>query len=382
MNGTGEASTNFGLLRTKAYELNFDDGCPDVRIAPVNSLARHYKSLLNSTSKHQFDYTWHLQGSPRLREQLVTYLAETRGINVTTDNILITRGSLMGFYLFFQHLLSAGDNVIIGETSYEPVNQIIKSCKGNLLTIPVDKEGLDMDALEARCKKNKIRAIYVSPHHHHPTTVTLSCARRMRLLQLSEQYNFAIVEDDYDFDFHYKSSPILPLMSSDENGLVVYAGSFSKSLAPAFRLGYLVAPENVIRALSHSRRYIDRQGDILMESALAMMMEEGELKRHIRKALFIYRDRRDHFCELVNNSLKDKLHFERPEGGLAAWVTFDPSINLALMVKKAAQKGLFMVNPEQYNSKEKNFHSSRLGFASMTEQEMSGSVEILAGILR
>lgn len=381
LNTVNKVSSNFGLLRTKAYDLHFDDGCPDVRIAPITSLAKHYKGLLNSTSKHQFDYTWHLQGTPRLREQLVTYLSETRGINVTIENILITRGSLMGFYLLFQNLLSQGDKVVVGETSYEPVNQIIKNFKGNLLKVPVDKDGINIDALEILCKKNKIKAVYVSPHHHHPTTVTLSCARRMQLLSLSELYNFAIVEDDYDYDFHYKSSPILPLMSSDENGLVVYTGSFSKSLAPAFRLGYLVAPENVIQALSHSRRYIDRQGDILMESALAMMMKEGELKRHLRKALVIYRNRRNHFCELLSSELKNQIQFKIPEGGLATWVSFDNSIDLALMTEKAARKGLFMVNPNVYNSHICNSYSSRLGFASMNEDELTKSVAILKNVL-
>jgi len=372
---------SYGLLRTKEYELHFDDGCPDVRIAPINLLGKHYKSILNSKSKHKFDYTWNIQGSIPLRKQLVKYLSETRGININIENILITRGSLMAFYLIVKNLIHAGDNVIIGDTNYLPIQKLIKDKEANLIRVRVDDQGLDVDAVEAICKKKKIRALYVVPHHHHPTTVTLSCDRRMKLLMLAEEFGFAIIEDDYDFDFHYKSSPLLPLMSSDENGMVIYAGSFSKCLAPALRLGYVVAPENVIQSLTYSRRYIDRQGDTLMELALARMIEEGELRRHLRKALMVYRKRRDVFCELMQTNLSDKVQFKIPEGGLAVWTKFEESIDLNKMVENASKKGLYMVKPSSYNPIGKDLHASRIGFASMNEIELERSVKILKSII-
>lgn len=376
-----DRSIDFGILKTKNYDLNFDDGCPDIRIAPIKLLARHYRSILNSKSRYHFDYSWDLAGNMWLRKELVKYLAETRGINVSVDNIMITRGSLMGFYLLFKNLIKPNDTIIVGETSYLPVNKIITDFKGNLNTVSVDEQGLNVDEIESLCKKKKIRAVYVIPHHHHPTTVTLSCDRRMKLLLLAKEYNFAIIEDDYDYDFHYDSSPILPLMSSDDEGSVIYTGSFSKSLAPAFRIGYLVAPENVIQKLSYSRRYIDRQGDMLMERALAMMLEEGELKRHLRKALLIYKSRRDYFCELLESKLKDKVTFTKPKGGLTVWVKFDKSIDLNALVINAEKKGLFMVNPNVYNPKGKSMHSSRLGFASMNKDELNKSVAILSSLI-
>lgn len=372
---------SFGLLRAKNYDLHFDDGCPDIRIAPIKEYARHYKSLLNSKSKHKFDYSWHLSGHQRLKESLLQFLSETRGINVNQENLLITRGSLMGFYLLFKNLLEPNDNVIVANLNYQPVNQIIKDFNGNLIEVNIDKDGIDIDEIESICKKKKVRAVYVIPHHHHPTTVSLSCARRMKLLLLAKEYNFAIIEDDYDFDFHYKNSPILPLISSDENGSVVYSGSFSKSLAPAFRIGYLVAPKNVIEKLTHSRRYIDRQGDMLTEQALAMMIEEGELKRHIRKALVTYKKRRDFFCEVLNTDLKDAVNFNIPHGGLTVWTQFDKDIDLQQLVSGAEKKGLFMVNPKNYNPKGESINSTRLGFASMNENELEQSIDILKDLI-
>lgn len=372
---------NFGLLRSKVYDLHFDDGCPDIRIAPIKEYSRHYKSLLNSKSKHKFDYSWHLSGHQNLKTQLLTFLSETRGINVNPENLLITRGSLMGFYLLFKNLLEPNDNVVVAKLNYQPVNQIIKDFQGNLIEVDIDNGGIDVEQIEEICKKKTIRAVYVIPHHHHPTTVSLSCARRMKLLMLAKENNFAIIEDDYDFDFHYKNSPILPLMSSDENGSVVYTGSFSKSLAPAFRIGYLVAPKNVIEKLTYSRRYIDRQGDMLMEQALAMVIEEGELKRHLRKALVTYKNRRDFFCELLNSELKNVINFKVPNGGLTVWAKFDKTIDLDNLVVGAEKKGLFMVDPKNYNPKKENIHSTRLGFASMNESELSQSVSILKSVI-
>ena len=374
-------SPNLGLLKTGNYELNLDDGCPDVRIAPIHSIGNYYKNILNSVSKKRFDYSWQLSGHVKLKEALRTYLSETRGINVMDENILITRGSLMGFHLFFKNLLDPKDNVIVGRLSYEPVNQIIRDFGGNLVQVEVDNDGINVDEIEQICQHKKIKAVYVIPHHHHPTTVSLSCPRRMKLLMLAEEYKFAIVEDDYDFDFHYKHSPILPLMSSDELGSVVYAGSFSKTLAPAFRIGYLIAPKNVIQHLEYSRRYIDRQGDLLLEQALGMMIQEGELKRHIRKALLIYKNRRDHFCQLLKEELGCIVRFKKPDGGLAVWTHFDKAIDLNLLVEKVRHKGLFMVSPSIYYPTQKQPSSTRIGFASMNEEELSKSVAILKKIV-
>src|SRR5690606_35268829 len=108
---------------------------------------------------------------------------------------------------------------------------------------------------------------YVIPHHHHPTTVTLSAERRIRLLSLAQQYNFAIIEDDYDYDFHYTASPIVPVASLDQNGNVIYIGTLSKTLAPAIRVGFMIAPKNFIDEAVAVRRSIDFQGDSILEIA-------------------------------------------------------------------------------------------------------------------
>ncbi len=375
-----EIPKTYDIHKFGNFQMFIDDGCPDVRLAPIEALGRHYRSGFKHKTRSKLDYTWQISGYPLLKSELKKYLSETRGINVETDNILITRGSMMGFYLFFKNLLRPGDIVALGRNNYQSVNKIVEHFGGEIAPIPVDDEGLDVDALEAVCQKKKIRAVYIIPHHHHPTTVSLSGNRRMRLLMLAKKHRFAVLEDDYDFDFHYKSSPILPLMSIDTSGSVVYTGSFSKCLVPAFRIGYIVAPKNVIQHLTYTRRFIDRQGDILMERALGLMMQEGELRRFLRKALLIYKDRRDHFCDLLQSELGDQVYFNRPEGGLAVWVEFKPTSNYKNLSKRAAAKGLYIGSPEQ-SLEQSGILGIRMGFASISRAEAISVVKILKGLL-
>lgn len=169
--------------------------------------------------------------------------------------------------------------------------------------MPVDAHDPDVDAVEARCRRQPVRLLYLTPHHHHPTTVTLRADRRHRLLRLAEVYGFAIFEDDYDYDFHYASAPILPLASADAHGSVVYVGSLCKSLAPSIRVGYLVAPANAVQVLTAMRRRIDIQGDSLLEEAVAELYRNGDVRRHLAKAVRAYRVRRDVLCELPGKEL-------------------------------------------------------------------------------
>lgn len=360
------------------YKYQFDDGVPDLRLAPIQVLARQYKSVLNSKlAAKKLNYSHDLKGNISLRKELAKYLSETRSINVTIENIIIVRGSVMGFYLLFQIILEKGANVIVGETNFRAANEIIKNANGKIITVPVDEEGIDVERVAEICKKKKIRAIYIVPHHHHPTTVSLSAERRMKLLQLAERYKFAIIEDDYDYDFHYESSPILPLASSDRVGVVSYVGSFSKSIAPAFRIGFVVAPKNLIDEMSKLRRFVDRQGDVMLERAIAMMLEEGEIRRHIRKALKTYHHRRDFFCDLLQRELGDFVEFKKPDGGLAVWTKFDEKIDLTKLSEATAAKNLYFADSKRYDPIGKELNCTRLGFASMNEKEMRAAMKIL-----
>lgn len=361
--------------------LTFDDGFPDVRLAPIEPLVRNYRHILKrGFQTHLLNYS-DTNGSLFFRQQLARYLHDSRGIPATPEHIFTTRGSVMAIYLLTQILLAPGDRVAVGQTNYRTANLIFENRRAHLLPIPVDDQGIDVEVLAEQCRLQPVRMIYVTPHHHHPTTVTLSAERRIRLLQLAEEFGFIILEDDYDYDFHYASSPILPLASADATGMVVYVGSFTKSIAPAFRVGYVVAPPNLIDELGYVRRIIDRQGDTVLEQAIAEMLAEGDIQRHLKKAQKIYHHRRDTFCKLLCENLGDAVSFTVPDGGLAVWTKFAPEIDLTALASRCRKQGLWFSDGRFYHPNQVVVHHTRLGFASRTPEEMEQGVQILQSLV-
>ena len=363
------------------FGLVIDDGFPDVRLAPVDALMREYRSLARRGSNRKFLKYGPPGGSHRLKMALFKHLSDSRGITVSPENIFIIRGCQMGFYIAAKLLITPGDYVVVGESNYFAVDHTFKHFGARLLRIPVDNNGMDVDKLEEICKKKRVKTIYIIPHHHHPTMVTLSVDRRMRLLHLAAQHNFAIIEDDYDFDFHYETNPILPLASIDPYGHVLYVGSVSKTIAPGLRMGFLIGPAKFIEKAAQFRLLIDRQGDTLMEEAMASLYEVGEINSHLRRSLKIYRERRNLFCQIVKEKLNDAITFETPRGGLGLWTIFDDKIDLKRVFEKSLKKGLYITDPSVYKNEVFDVNGIRLGFASVEESEMVKALEILENVI-
>ncbi|NAS30724.1 aminotransferase class I/II-fold pyridoxal phosphate-dependent enzyme [Flavobacteriaceae bacterium R38] len=350
--------------------IHFDDGVSDKRLTPTKEIAMIYRSISDKkhTQKHLTYGTTY--GNFELRKVLTTYLNETRGLNITEDNIMITRGSQMGMHLASGLLIQQGDNMIVGETNYRSADITFEHAGANLVRVPVDEDGLNTNEIEKVCKKQPVKAVYVTSHHHHPTTVTLSAERRIHLLNLAKAYNFAILEDDYDYDFHYNHAPILPLSSHDENGNVIYIGSVCKTVAPAYRIGYLIASKDFIDQCAYLRRFVDRQGDSLLELTFARFIKNGDLDRHIKKVLKIYKIRRDLFCRLLQEELGTYFQFEIPKGGMAVWVTLNKAYSWN-EVDKISKKHLLDIGDwQRYDIPGIGHNAIRIGFAAVNEDEI------------
>ncbi len=361
--------------------LTIDDGFPDVRLTPVDQLMREYRSISRKFYGKNFLKYGDSKGSERLRLALSTYLSNTRGLVVNKDNILITKGSQMGIYLASQLLLSTSDLIAVGVSNYGPADYTFKHLGAQLLRVPIDKFGMDVDFLETILEKKVLKAVYIIPHHHFPTTVTMSMERRLKLLNLAKKYRFAIIEDDYDYDFHYNNKPYIPLASIDHNHNVIYIGSITKTFAPALRIGFLIGPSKFVDGASALRQIIDKQGDSLLEEAFASLIENGELERHFRKSLKIYKHRRDLFCQIIGSDFSNAIEFSIPEGGLAVWSIFDKDINLKNLSQSAEMQGLSIGDGTFYLNEIFDPNGLRLGFASLNEQEMQRAFEILKKVL-
>ncbi|RZM18416.1 MAG: PLP-dependent aminotransferase family protein, partial [Pedobacter sp.] len=369
-------------LRIASTRLHLDDGFPDPRLAPVADLYRAYRNQLSRGELYtKFGSYSHPSGSEPYREAISRHINETRGLNSTLKNILSVRGTLMGLNLVCNGLIEPGDVIVSGAPGWNRAEMNFIHAKAEHITIAVDQNGLVVQELKKICSRKRVRMVYVTPHHHYPTTAPMRIDRRLELLQLAEEYGFIIFEDDYDFDFHYQHRPLLPLASADGNRMVIYCGSFSKSFSPAFRMGYLVAAENVIEHLSKVRILLDRQEDHILDNAMADLLTDGTIQRYLRKTLNIYRERRDFFCDLLHNELKGAVSFTVPDGGMAIWTEFEKDIDLSTLAKKAGLKGLYISDGSVYQYPDDRSNAVRLGFASSAQEDLAQSIEIIKGLI-
>jgi len=203
----------------------------------------------------------------------------------------------------------------------------------------------------------------------------------MRLMLLASQFGFAIVEDDYDHDFHFTHQPMLPLAAFDGEGRVVYVGSLSKLLSPSLRIGYVSAPKALAERLGAEVMMVDRQGDPAMEAAIAEFIEAGELHRHTRKMMRLYAERRDRFAELLAEQFADDIALSVPPGGLAFWVRFR-GVDLDRMLECSHGRRVHFQSPHAFASNGAKVDALRLGFASLDVDELKTATKRLRAAYR
>ena len=357
--------------------IHFSDGVPDSRLVPFDILSRAFRhALIASAHANRLAYD-DSRGSELLRDAIAEKLRFERGMRVTAEQVCIVRGSQMGIYLSARLLSDAGGCVVMEELSYPPAREAFKSFGIDIKYVAQDHEGMDIDALEKLCRSHKISAIYTTPHHQFPTTCMLPIERRIGLLDLAVKYNFVIIEDDYDHEFHFSHRPMLPLASMENDGRVIHIGSLSKVLAPGLRLGYIAAAKQVINRCAAEILLIDRQGNALTELAVAELMNEGEIKRHIRRALKIYEQRRDYAVNKVRSLMPD-VKFSIPPGGLALWLSFDKDVDIRRLQTDCLANKVSILPGQLFSGTDKKVAAIRMGYASLNEKEFESALKRLA----
>jgi len=345
---------------------------PDVRLVPADLIGRAYRRALRKFGPALLSYG-EPAGLPRLREGLAAMLSATRGLAVDPSNVLVTRGSQMALALAARALVRPGDAIAVEHPGYRPAWEAFRIAGAEIVPVPVDEHGLDLEALQQVIARRSIRAVYVTPHHQYPTTVTLTAPRRLALRQLAAQEGFAILEDDYDHEFHYSGRPVLPMASADASGNVIYIGTLSKVLAPGLRLGFVVAPADLIERLAAFRSFVDLQGDPVLECAVAELLEEGLIQRHVRKMRRIYRARLDTLATALRMQLGDFVTFREPSGGTAIWLQTRDARTMTRWVQAAREVGVAFDAGES---------GARLGFACLNDRELREATSRLATAAR
>jgi GntR family transcriptional regulator/MocR family aminotransferase len=201
------------------------------------------------------------------------------------------------------------------------------------------------------------------------------------LLELARTHQMAILEDDYDFEFSYDGVPVLPLASADRAGVVVYIGTLSKVMAPGLRLGFVLGPRALVEALALRRTAADRQGDQVLERAVAELLEDGLLQRHVRKMSRIYQARRDALAAALERQLHGRVAFALPPGGMSLWLQVDPSIDVEAWAIRAERKGVLFYSGHHFDFQGQALPNLRLGFSTLNEDELQEAVRRMQSAL-
>lgn len=361
--------------------ITFDDGLPDVRLAPMEELVRSYKRIFQQNARWRMMGYGNPKGTETARTAIAKMLLHDRGLNTDKERLCITRGSQMALYLTANTLVVKGDRIAVEDPGYAPAWDTFTQCGAKLVPIKVDSEGICIDTLEKVCAKTKIKAVYVTPHHQFPTTVSMKIDRRLKLIALSNRFGFAIIEDDYDHEFHFSSKSLLPLASHEHAANVIYISSLSKLVAPAVRLGYIAGPEAFVNAAASLRKMIDVQGDNVMEHAIAELMEDGAIRKHARRAYKVYEERRENMGNKLLEYFGDKVDFRQPSGGLAYWVQLKKQQDTGKLAAKLLQQGVSIIPTEPFSFSGKPLHALRLGYASLTAEELERGLRAMHKLL-
>jgi GntR family transcriptional regulator/MocR family aminotransferase len=357
--------------------LNLSSGAPDVRLVPARAIGRAYRRALALRGQELLAYG-DPEGHRALRAALAAMLASTRGLSVAKDDVLVTRGSQMALTLVARALLRKGDVVAVEQLGYRPAWEAFRAAGATVVAVAIDKDGIDVDALARLAKRKRLRAVYVTPHHQYPTTVTLKAARRLKLLALARAERIAIVEDDYDHEFHYDGAPVLPLASGEHGGLVVYVGTLSKIVAPGLRIGYVVGPLPLLRNVAAIRSLLDIQGDLATEAAVAALIEDGELQRHVARVRRVYAGRRDVLAASLRRTFGDEVEFTPAPGGMALWVRFRMDVDVEEWARRSLRHGVSWYTGRRYAFDGRPRPFGRFSFAWLDERELEEAVRRLA----
>lgn len=346
---------------------------PDAREIPVAAMARAWRRAASRPA--HLDYG-DARGHPALRRALAELVASSRALPATMDDVLVTRGSQMAIELATRALIRPGDLVAVEALSYRSTRLALQRAGATLMPLTLDERGARVDDLRGR----GVRAVYLTPHHQYPTTATLAPERRLALVELAAQERFAIVEDDYDHEFHFDGRPIAPLASADRNGNVIYIGSLSKVLAPALRLGFVIAPAPILERMTRLREGIDRQGDTILEAAVAELITDGELQRHTRRMRRVYEARRDHCAEQLSKHFGNEVAFQLPAGGMALWFRA-PGVDIERWAGNARSLGGGFPTERSFAWDGRVGTGGRIAYAAITEAELRDEVRLLVRAL-
>jgi GntR family transcriptional regulator/MocR family aminotransferase len=360
-------------------------GVPAIDAFPLRLWSQLIARRLRSITLAQLDYN-EAGGFRPLREAVADHVQSARGTRCSADDVLIVGGTQRGLELMCDLLLDAGEQAWLEEPGYPGARAAMVGAGARIVAVPVDDEGLSV-AVGARIAP-RARLVYVTPSNQFPLGVPMTLARRLALLRWASAARAWVLEDDYDSEFRYGARPIPCLHGLDEDGRVVYAGSFSKTLFPALRLGFLLVPSDLQKRLLRARRAADVHPPILEQAALADMIGEGHFDRHLRRMRSAYRERLEALVDAARHWCSGALELRPVRTGLHA-VGDLTGVDADRVFQEAAARGVevnplshyFLGRPRARAGGQRSTNAILLGFASVRPDALRRGMERLAAAI-
>ncbi|HUR97358.1 MAG TPA: PLP-dependent aminotransferase family protein [Pyrinomonadaceae bacterium] len=320
-----------------------------------------------------------LTGYRLLREAIATHLGSARGVRCDPEQVIVTAGTQQALSLISAVLLEADDEVWMEDPGYTSARSLFIHSRTNLVSVPVDNDGLDVNAASAVGKNPKL--IYVTPSHQYPLGVTMSVARRLSLIETARSTGAWIIEDDYDSEYRYAGRPIASLQGLDDEGRVLYVGTFSKTIFPSLKLGCLVVPPDLVDVFTATRVLTGSQPPLIDQAILAEFISEGHFARHVRRMRTLYAERQRSLVEQVDRRLKGLVEMKADDAGmhLVGWLPGD--LDDREVVRKAAEANIRLNSISDHCIAPYPRNGLVFGYAAFDEKKIKRGVVKIAAVL-
>lgn len=375
-------------LTEKPEIISFAGGLPAPEVFPVKEFQNACQKVLAELGAKALQYGA-TEGYTPLREMIARH-TRRYGIKVGPDNILITSGSQQALDLIGKVFINPGDHVLVESPTYLGALQAWNAYQTEYVTVPLDDDGMITDQLEAAMRSSP-KFIYALPNFQNPAGVTLSLERRKRLIEIADHYGVPIIEDDPYGQLRYSGEHLPPLVILDNNfqgnngspycGNVIYMSTFSKTLAPGLRLGWIIAPAEVIDKLVHAKQGTDLHTSTFNQIVAYEVAHGGFLDKHVRVIRNVYRERRDAMLAALDKYFPREIQWTKPQGGLFLWITMPKQLNSMDLLQKAIDEKVAFVPGNSFYADGSGHNTMRLNFSYVEPERIEEGIKRLAGVL-
>lgn len=360
--------------------ISFAGGLPAPEMFPLADIKDSYASVLGAGDPSVLQYGT-TEGYLPLREEIAAQM-RAKGVRAEADNIILTNGSQQGLDLIGKLFLNPGDEVLLQNPSYLGAIQTFQSYQANFRVIPSVEGGIDLFSLELSLKEHRPKLIYLAPTFQNPTGTTLSIKERQEVARLASYYDVPVIEDDPYSELRYDGPVLPPLKSFAASNTVFYLGTFSKTLAPGLRLGWIVADRELIAKLTIAKQGTDLHTGTLLQRATHYYLTNYKAAEHIEKIRRTYKERRDLMLTELKANFSNMAKWTEPNGGMFVWLTLPENYDTAELLPRVLTANVAYVPGAHFFVREGSCSSMRLNFSNPTPQKIKQGIRSLAEILK